>query len=208
VADPARGGRYHHGDLRAALVDAAIGVIAERGLSGFSLSEASRRVGVAPSAPYAHFKDRDALLAAVAVRAYEVLHRLMVTEVDPAGRPAERLAAMARCYVGFAAHDRALFDVLAKADLDFTAHPEIKAAERPIDETLGACVSQIARGRPSVAEALAVAAEATAHGFATMLLEGDFGQGATAVSEAADRAAAATLALVAGRRLLAATTGH
>src|SRR5215472_16084898 len=61
---PAKGGRYHHGDLRSALVDAAISVIAERGVRGFSLAEATRRLGVTTAAPYRHFTDRDDLLAA------------------------------------------------------------------------------------------------------------------------------------------------
>ena len=57
----ARNGRYHHGDLRAALIGTAIEIIAERGVRGFSVAEASRRLGVAVSAPYAHFADRDGL---------------------------------------------------------------------------------------------------------------------------------------------------
>src|SRR5260370_37991384 len=67
---PGRDGRYHHGDLRAALIDTAVEIIGERGVRGFSLAEASRRLGVASSAPYAHFADRDEFLAAVAVHAY------------------------------------------------------------------------------------------------------------------------------------------
>jgi AcrR family transcriptional regulator len=63
---PGKGDRYHHGDLRAALTDTAIELIGERGVREFSLAEASRRLGVAVSAPYAHFADRDDLLAAVA----------------------------------------------------------------------------------------------------------------------------------------------
>ncbi|HEX4291130.1 MAG TPA: helix-turn-helix domain-containing protein, partial [Trebonia sp.] len=60
---PAKGSRYHHGDLRPALVDAAIDVIAERGVRDFSMAEASRRLGVTTAAPYRHFADRDELLA-------------------------------------------------------------------------------------------------------------------------------------------------
>ena len=64
-----RAGRYHHGDLKAALVDEAIELIAERGVRGFSLAELSRRLGVTVAAPYRHFADRDELLAAVVVQA-------------------------------------------------------------------------------------------------------------------------------------------
>ena len=67
----AKGGRYHHGDLKAALVDAAIALIAERGVRDFSLAEVSRRLGVTVAAPYRHFADRDDLLAAVGIRAVD-----------------------------------------------------------------------------------------------------------------------------------------
>ena len=70
-------GRHHHGDLRSALVDAAIGVIAERSLRGFSLAEASRRLGVTTTAPYRLFADRDDLLAAVAARALSVFAAML-----------------------------------------------------------------------------------------------------------------------------------
>ena len=92
---PAKGGRYHHGDLRPALVDAAIDVIAERGVRGFSLAEATRRLGVTTAAPYRHFTDRDDLLAAVAARALSVFAAMLGDAADTADTPAQRLAAMA-----------------------------------------------------------------------------------------------------------------
>src|SRR5580658_1720128 len=100
---PAKGGRYHHGDLRAALVDAAIGLIAERGVRDFSVAEASRRLGVSAAAPYRHFADREDLLAAVAVRALRAFAEMVATESSDADTPELRLAAMARAYVLFAA---------------------------------------------------------------------------------------------------------
>jgi AcrR family transcriptional regulator len=96
------GGRYHHGDLRGALIDTAVELIGERGVREFSLAEASRRLGVAVSAPYA----------------------------DSAGR----LAAMARGYIRFAASHRPLFEMLYEAGLDKVRHPEIEAAEQPLDD--------------------------------------------------------------------------
>src|SRR5579863_6539240 len=95
-----KAGRYHHGDLRTALIDAAVSLIAERGVRGFSLAEASRRVGVSSAAPYRHFADRDDLLAAVAVRALETFTSMLAEESTeaqiPADTPEQRLAAMAR----------------------------------------------------------------------------------------------------------------
>jgi AcrR family transcriptional regulator len=189
-----RGGRYHHGDLRAALVDTAVDLVAERGVTGFSLAEASRRLGVAPSAPYAHFADREALLAAVAVRGYGVLDATYLPRIRRHRDPARRLAAIAHAYVSFAGTHRPLFEVLYRAGVG--RRPEVKAAERPLGEAFDACVRAL--GCPELAGAV----EATAHGHAMLLLDGEYGEGAAAVARAAQRAARATLALAEGRRLL------
>jgi len=197
-----KGGRYHHGDLRAALVDTAIEVIGERGVRGFSLAEASRRLGVAVSAPYAHFADRDELLAAVAVRAYEVFYAALVPEMDQFRAPADRLAAMARGYVRFAAANRPLFEVLYEAGLDKASHPEIETAERPLTDAFMACVRALCDGCDALAEDLGNAIEANADGHVMLLLDGGSDQGIQAVELAAERAARATLALIESRHLL------
>jgi AcrR family transcriptional regulator len=197
-----KGGRYHHGDLRAALIDTAVQLIAEEGARSFSLAEASRRLGVAVSAPYAHFSDRDGLLAAVAVHAYELFHTELLVELDQFEDPTDRLAAVARAYVRFAGTHRPLFEMLFEAGLDKGRHPEMEAAEKPIDEAFLGCVSALPDSGGSTSEDLATAVEAAAHGHAVLLLDGAFGQGDDAVDLAAERAARATLALVESRDLL------
>jgi AcrR family transcriptional regulator len=217
-----RGDRYHHGDLRAALVEAAIELIGEGGVRGFSMAEASRRLGVAVSAPYAHFADRDDLLAAVAVRACDVFYAELRRETSRLPDPAERLAGMARCYVRFAGAHRALFEVLTGPVIDKRGHPEVEAAEKQLDDAFLDCVRALTGDGPGAAggtapatdragdpaaagdpaDDLATAVEATAYGHARFLIDGSFGEGDQAVEQAADRAAAATLALIAGRRLL------
>src|SRR6478672_10186262 len=90
---------YHHGDLKAALVDGAVELIVERGVRRFSLAELSRRLGVTVAAPYRHFTSRDGLLAAVAVRAppaFEDALSAQSSETDP---PEQRLASMTGGYV-------------------------------------------------------------------------------------------------------------
>ena len=138
----AKGGRYHHGDLRAALVDAAIDLIAERGVRGFSLAEASRRIGVSAAAPYRHFADRDDLLAAVAVRSLQVFAAMVAAEADDAADPRQQLAAMTRAYVRFAAQQRPLFDALYSWGLDKSRYPELQRAWEPVDAFL-AVVTEI-----------------------------------------------------------------
>ncbi len=199
---PGKGDRYHHGDLRAALIDTAVELIGERGVRGFSLAEASRRLGVAVSAPYAHFADRDDLLAAVAVRAFELFRAFLLPEMDKFADPAERLAGMARGYVRFAAHHRPLFEVLYEAGLDKVRHPEIEAAEQPINDAFLDAVRALAGGDDTRAEDLATAVEATARGYAMLLLDDGPDQESGVVELAAERTARAVLALIEGRRLL------
>jgi AcrR family transcriptional regulator len=199
---PGKGDRYHHGDLRAALIDTAAELIAERGVRGFSLAEASRRLGVAVSAPYAHFADRDDLLAAVAVHAFELFRDALVPEMDQFREPADRLVAMARAYVRFAATSRPLFEVLYESGIDKTRHPEIEAAEEPLDQAFLDCVRALADGDDHLASELADAVEATAHGHAMLLLDSGPSQDAEAVDLAAERTARAVRALIESRRLL------
>ena len=210
---PAKGGRYHHGDLRSALVDAAIGVIAERGVRDFSMAEASRRLGVTTAAPYRHFADRDELLAAVATRALTVFATMLSTAaaaaaaaaadtVDSANTSAERLAAMAGAYVRFAAQQRPLFDTLFNSGLDKSRHPELQRAWEPVDTLLTTAVLGVCDGDAVAAEVLSDAIEASAHGYAMLLSDGEYGHGPDVVSVTADRSIASARALIAGRRAL------
>jgi AcrR family transcriptional regulator len=196
-----KGSSYHHGDLRAALIDAAVELIGERGMRNFSLAEASRRLGVAVSAPYAHFADRDALLAAVAVHAWQAFAAELLPGLDDYPDPASRLAALSERYVRFAATRRPLFEVLYQGGLDKTRYPEIEAAARPLSEAFEACVGALS-GDATGADDLATAIEATAHGHVVLLLDGDFGPADRGVEEAARRTSRATLALVRGREEL------
>jgi AcrR family transcriptional regulator len=198
---PAKGGRYHHGDLRSALVDAAIDVIADQGVRGFSLAEASRRLGVTAAAPYRHFAGRDELLAAVAARALSAFAATLKEAADAADTPARRLAAMAGAYVGFAVRQRPLFDTIFNSGLDKGRHPELQRAWEPVDALL-AVVLEVCDGDRAAADALAGAVEATAHGFAMLLIDGEYGAGPDAVTAATAKAAAAAQALIAGRQAL------
>jgi AcrR family transcriptional regulator len=197
----AAGGRgsYHHGDLKAALIGTAIDLIAERGVRGFSLAEASRRLGVTVAAPYRHFAGRDDLLAAVAVRAFGVFGAAFAAGVSKDAPPAQQLAAVAGAYVRFAAGHPPLFEVLFGAVIDKARHPELQRAAEPVTEMLLAPARALAG---SGAEALITAVAATAHGHAALLLDGMFGPGDEAVATAVARARAAVLAVVAGRAAL------
>ena len=199
---PARRGRYHHGDLRDALVETAIALLGERGGGAFSMAEASRRLGVASSAPYRHFAGRDALLAAVAVRAAGLLGERL-GQVTASGSPEQRLAAAAQAYVRFADEERALFQALAGSGLDKDRHPEIARAAEPVGAVFLSAAAEVSGGDQAAAARLVSAVVATAHGHATLMLDGTFGSGREAADAAARGAAASARALIAGRQALA-----
>jgi AcrR family transcriptional regulator len=105
---------YHHGDLRQALIEGAIALIAEQDVDSLSLREVARRVGVSHAAPYRHFPDKDSLLAAVAEEGFMGLTQAMKGKIEQAGEdPLERLEATGVGYVQFAiahpSHYRVMF---------------------------------------------------------------------------------------------------
>ena len=108
---------YHHGNLRAALVDAGAELARAQGPDGVVLREVARRTGVSHNAAYRHFADRDELLAEIASLANDQLEQAMqrrlddVTETDPAKRARARLRATGRAYVEFALVRAGLFNV-------------------------------------------------------------------------------------------------
>ena len=198
---PSGRGRYHHGGLPDALVETAIALIGEHGTAAFSMAEASRRLGVAVSAPYRHFADRDALLAAVAVRAAGLLGEMLGRQAA-SGSPEQRLAAAAQAYVRFADEQRALFQALAGSGLDKDRHPEIGRAARPIGAAFMSPAAELAGGDQAAAARLVSVIVATAHGHAMLMLDGTFGSGQQAADTAAGQAGKATLALITGRQNL------
>jgi len=167
--------RYHHGNLRDALVDAALGLIAERGASGFSFAEAARMVGVSPAAPYRHFRDREDLVAEVAKRGFILFESALKAGWDE-GRPSP-LAAIVNCgkaYLAFArrhpSHYAAMFAIELPAEAAPTFREEGDHAFgviRSAAETLAAQCPASARP-PSLMMALHL--WSMAHGIASLFL--------------------------------------
>jgi AcrR family transcriptional regulator len=197
---------YHHGDLRTALIDGAVELIAERGVRRFSLAEVSRRIGVTAAAPYRHFADRDELLAAVAVRALHAFGEALAAQAAETNSPEQRLAAMAAGYVRFAAEQPALFDVVFGIGLDKKSrHADLRRAYEEVEGRLEACVVELCPDDPDAAEQLTDAIEATAHGYAALLTDQPGPADRVDIDHAADQAARAVRALIQGR---AALQGH
>ena len=107
--------KYHHGDLRAALIDAAVEIITEAGIEGFSLRASARRAGVAPSAPAHHFGSAKGLLTEVAVEAYRRMG-VYLSDAAPDGGSAADLPEISQAYVKFALENPGLFRLLFRND--------------------------------------------------------------------------------------------
>ena len=162
---------YHHGDLRAALIRATTEIISEVGIANFSIAAVARRTGV-PGAPYRHFPDRNALLAAVAVAASEQLAARYRAALATSDDPASQLAAIAAAHVRYADEFRASFDVIYSSGLDKDKHPELRESTRALTEVL--LPIDFALAPHEAAIALGEAYIALVHGYATLLRDGFF----------------------------------
>ncbi|MEO4047105.1 TetR/AcrR family transcriptional regulator [Pseudomonas sp. CAU 1711] len=162
------GRSYHHGDLRAALLQAAAQLLAEQGEAAISLREVARRAQVSHSAPYRHFADREALLAALATQGFaELLARMCHAG---AGLDADaRLAALGACYVRFALERRGLFRLMFAAPLERGRHPELQQAAEALHRQLDEAVAELVAGDTRIAS---LSAWSLVHGLAQLLLDG------------------------------------
>lgn len=107
---------YHHGNLREALIHAAVALITEKGPAGFAVAEAARLAGVSPAAPYRHFRDAEALLAEVARRGFEQLAEALETAWnDGRPEPVTAFEAVGRAYLRFARTQPAFYAAMFEA---------------------------------------------------------------------------------------------
>ncbi|RZM34731.1 MAG: TetR/AcrR family transcriptional regulator, partial [Sphingomonas sp.] len=121
--------QYHHGNLREALIQAALVLIAERGISGFAVAELARAVGVSAAAPYRHFRDRDAVLAEVSRRGFEALEADMRAAL--LSRPTDPVAALEACaqsHLAFAGRDGPVYGAMFDPHFPIAAHPDLARA--------------------------------------------------------------------------------
>lgn len=178
---PARRRAYHHGDLRRALVDAALEILRGKGPSELTLREAARAAGVSRAAPYRHFADKQALLAAVAARGFRLLGEAMRAATGEAEQtPALRFRALGEAYVQFALRNAALFQLMFRqVPLGRTDYPDLEAAAQ---ETFGLLIAAIRSGQEAGelaegdAQGYAIAAWCLVHGLSDLLINGQFGE--------------------------------
>ena len=170
--------RYHHGNLREALIKAALAMIAERGLAGFAIAELARVVGVSPAAPYRHFRDRNAVIAEVARRGFESLAAdLTAATVGWQADPLGALERAAQAHVAFAGREAAVYVAMFDSGFPSGEHTELVVARDAAFAVLrrvadAACaLSRAPRRPPPLMVALHI--WSLTHGIATLFIGHD-----------------------------------
>ncbi|BCY14973.1 TetR/AcrR family transcriptional regulator [Actinoplanes sp. L3-i22] len=185
--------RYHHGDLRRALLTAASEAIADTGVNALSMRDLARRAGVSHAAPGHHFEDRAGLLTALATDGFEQLAKALATS----RLASNSLLELGVTYLRFALANRATFEVMFRTDLYHADDPDLLAARRqaadalyagmtdlpdaPLADPSASAASPAKAAREGTAEIVSdevrevgLAAWSMVHGFATLWLSGAF----------------------------------
>ena len=167
---------YHHGNLRAALLEAARSRLTEGAEATLSLRDLAGRVGVSVNATYRHFESKEALLMELAAEGFDALRAHMLGAVAELGsaEAIERLRATGEAYVHFAQHDPALFQLMFGREGRFAGHERFRQAAAAAFAVVVGCVAavqQVAMDEPSATKA-AMAAWSLVHGFAILSLGG------------------------------------
>ena len=174
---------YHHGDLRRAIVKAALEILRETQILEFSLRELARQAGVSHNAPYKHFADKRELLAAVSAAGFEMLTKRMTREIAGLGNAREQLLALLRAYIDHGVENPALYSLMFGGYLSGPDHgrPAIELAE--VEKTkallagviiaggLGRAIPHTPRNERKIAGAI-LACWSLAHGLTLLLADG------------------------------------
>jgi AcrR family transcriptional regulator len=165
---------YHHGDLRNALVAVGRKLLETTGIGEFSLRQVAREVGVSGAAPFRHFADKEALLAAIAEEGFVELLSTRRKLISPAGHPARTVYRMMEAYVAYAIRHPGMFDLMVGQRIpSLTAYGELSQI---IDESFGLFAKAVQLygqecGWPEKTfPALTHAAWAVEHGVAMLIL--------------------------------------
>ncbi len=171
---------YHHGELRPALVSAALELLSDGGVDALSLRAVARRAGVSAMAPYRHYADKEALLAAVATHGFTGL-RTALLAADGRAASGQALVAQAVAYVGYALDNPALFRLMF-GPKRVGMHPAMAAAG---DAAYAVLADRVAADTPDDAgrDARVLGCWAMVHGLACLFLDGRIGEKTPAPAE-------------------------
>jgi len=179
----AGGGRrgYHHGNLREALIRAALDLIAQKGPAGFTFADAARAAGVSSAAPYRHYRDREALLVDVARRGFELFaERLEAAWANGQPDTFKAFENIGRAYLAFARDEAPYYSAMFEAGVPTDADPALREVGERAFGVLRRAAEVLSAGLPASKRppALMVALHvwALAHGIASLFARGDAGR--------------------------------
>jgi AcrR family transcriptional regulator len=171
--------KYHHGDLKNALIRAGVEILSKDGVRGLSLRKVAQKAGVSHTAPYSHFADKQALIAAISTEGFRIIYEKLDDAIRRHhGNPLRQLVEGAYAYIQFALSDPAHFKVTLSSVLerekDYPAFVEMsqKSYGRVIRIVETCQAAGLVRRGPVDVEAVSV--WSMVHGFVSLLLEGQF----------------------------------
>lgn len=169
--------KYHHGDLKNALIQAGVEILAKEGVSGLSLRKVASHAGVSHSAPYSHFKDKQSLIAAITTESFRQLYDELRNAIAPfSNDPKRQLAEGAVAYAQFALDHTDMFKIMFSGVLE--KEKEYPAYVEATRQTFGQVVEVIKACqdagvlRPAPPEVMAVSIWGQVHGIVSLALEG------------------------------------
>jgi AcrR family transcriptional regulator len=166
---------YHHGALREELLEACVRLVGSEGVGAVSLRRVAREAGVSPGAPYHHFADRAALIAAISTQGFELLGDALRTAREGASGPRAALIVMAVAYVEFARRHTAYFQLMFRPELSQPdKHPDTQKAGDAAFDTLAEVVAECGAADP---EGMTLSVWAFAHGLASLAIDGQLDRG-------------------------------
>ena len=184
--------RYHHGDLPRALLSAALAIVESRGSEALTLRAAARLAGVSQTAPYRHFANKEAILAAVAEEGFRSLMAAMAHAAALADSPLQRLRAVGLAYVTFATHHSSHFRVMFGREMaDRSASTSLRQISTDTFNVVVGVISDCQRAglvrSEEPAADLALTAWSTVHGLSTLLVNGVLDRSIAEVAEIVTR---------------------
>ena len=170
---------YHHGNLREAMVQAALHLISERGPGGFTFADVARAVGVSGAAPYRHFRDRNALVAEVAIQGFTRFAAELRAAMERERVPVRALENLGRAYLSFARREPAAYAAMFEPGFPLEETPDLLAASDHAFAVLRAGADAVIATIPAATRppGLMVALHiwSMAHGIASLFIGGPNG---------------------------------